>query len=86
MPLSKTLQRELEVAFSKTAQATWVRVLKYVILGYLMYCFWSSTLFWIILGIVLLLSLSVHFWYRYKTAAWTKSYGGWDYEQNKPKL
>jgi hypothetical protein len=56
-----------------------------MILGSLIYLFWESKLFWIILAIVLILALILHFWYRYKTNAWTKSFGGWDYEKNKPK-
>lgn len=82
MQLSKILRREYEVAFSKNAQPNWLRVLKYLVLLGFMYFFWSYTLFWIILAIVLILSLCVHFWYRYKTAAWTKSYGGWKHEEN----
>jgi hypothetical protein len=37
MSLSKTLKREPEVAFSKHAQPLWVRVLKYLVLGALIY-------------------------------------------------
>ena len=85
MALNKTIKRELEVAFSKHAQPVWLRVLKYIVLGCLLYFFWGEKLLWIILTVVLLLGLSLHFWYRYKTHGWTKSFGGWDFEKNKPK-
>lgn len=83
---SKTLKREFEVAFSKNAQPLLFRVLKYVVLICLISIFWRSRLFWVLLTLVLVLSLVVHVWYRYKTASWTKSYGGWDYEKNKSRL
>jgi len=83
---SKILKREFEVAFSKNAQPTALRVLKYVVLGSLIYFFWRSTIFWIILTVVLIMFLSLHFWYRFKTGGWTKSYGGWDYDKNKSKI
>jgi hypothetical protein len=84
--ISKILKREFEVAFSGNAQPMWLRVLKYVVLGCFIYFFWSNTLFWIILALVFILSLLLHFWYRFKTEDWTKSYGGWDYDKNKSKL
>jgi hypothetical protein len=86
LKFSKLLKREYEVAFSKNAQPIWLRVVKYLVLACSIYFFWRSTLFWIILAIVLFLSLALHFWYRYKTEGWTKSYGGWDYDKNRSKL
>ena len=77
---SKIVKRELEVAFSKNAQPTWLRVLKYVVLGCFIYFFWNSNLFWIILTVVFILSLLLHFWYRFKTEGWTKSYGGSEFD------
>ena len=86
MKLPKSLRREFEVAFSKTAQPAWLRVLKYAVLAGFIYFYWRSTTFWLILAVVLVLSLALHLWYRYKTAGWTKSFGGWDYGKNKSKL
>jgi len=85
MSFSKILKREYEVAFSKNAQPLWFRILKYVLLGCFIYFFWNSKLFWIILTIVFILSLSLHFWYRFKTHGWTRSYGGWDYDKNRSR-
>ena len=84
--MDRTFKRELEVAFSKHAQPVWFRISKYLVLGTALYFFWSSPLFWLILGVLLIIALLLHFWYRYKTQGWTKSYGLWSYEKNKSKL
>ncbi|MHB1278678.1 MAG: hypothetical protein ACYC1Q_09780 [Bacteroidia bacterium] len=84
MNFSKTTKREFEVAFSKHAQPVWFRIVKYLVLTCFIYFFWSSPYFWTILSVFFLLGLLLHLWYRYKTAGWTKSYGGWDYEKNRP--
>lgn len=86
MPVSKTIKREIEVAFSKHAQPAWFRIVKYILLITFLYFFWDSKLFWIIFAFFLVAAMVLHFWYRYKTKAWTKSYGLWDYEKNKSKL
>lgn len=85
MSFTKIIKREIEVAFSKHAQPVWFRIVKYVVLVSAFYFFWREKLFWIILLIVFVLGLVLHFWYRYKTQGWTKSYGLWKYEKNKPK-
>ena len=86
MPFNKTIRREIEVAFAKHAQPVWIRVLKYLILCIIIYLFWGTKWLWIILISLFGLSLLVHFWYRYKTNGWTKSYGKWDYEKNKSRI
>ena len=83
MAFNKVIRRELEVAFSKHSQPLWLRILKYILLVGMIWFFWESKLFWIILVIVLFLSLLLHFWYRYKTNGWTKTYGGWKYDKDK---
>ena len=83
---SKAIKREFEVAFSPNAQPVGFRIVKYIVLGVFIYFFWGHILFWPILSIAFALSLTLHFWYRIKTEAWTRSYGGWDYEKNKSKL
>lgn len=85
MAFSKTFKREIEVAFSKHSQPIWFRILKYILLAFSIYFFWRSKLLWIILLIVFVFAMLLHFWYRYKTHAWTKSYGLWKYDKNKPK-
>jgi hypothetical protein len=84
MPFNKTIKREIEVAFSKRSQPLWFRILKYLLLGGIVYFFWGSKLLWIILLILFAFSMILHFWFRYKTHGWTKSYGMWKYDKNKP--
>jgi len=83
MPLNKTIKRELEVAFSKQSQPVWFRILKYILLACLLYFFWGTRLLWIILLVLFIASLLLHFWYRYKTHGWTKTYGMWKHDKNK---
>ncbi len=84
MSFSKIVKRELEVAFSKQSQPVWFRILKYIVLGLVVYIFWGSQTLWIILIILFVLAMVMHFWYRYKTQGWTKSYGLWKHD--KPNL
>jgi hypothetical protein len=85
MSFSKTIKRELEVAFSKHSQPLGFRLAKYLVIIVLLYLLWGSKWLWIVFSGLSLMALAVHFWYRYKTDGWTKSYGKWDYEQNKPR-
>ena len=84
MSFKKTINREFEVAFSKNSQPIWFRVLKYILLGGVIYFFRESRWMWIILTALLVVALIVHFWVRYKTKGWTQSYGLWKYEKNMP--
>ena len=80
MPLNKIVKREFQVAFSKDAQPVWFRILKYMIIGSLMYFFWNTLFLWIFMIVLFILGLGLHMWYRYKTEGWTKSYGMWKYD------
>jgi len=86
MSFTKIIKREMEVAFSKHAQPVWLRVLKYILLGLFLYFFWGTKILWISLPILFVLALALHFWFRYKTRGWTKTYGPWKYDENKPGL
>ncbi len=77
MPLPPIIKRELEVAFSKDAQPVLFRIVKYVLLFILFYFLWGTELLWIILLSMVVVGTSLHFWFRYKTQGWTKSYGMW---------
>jgi hypothetical protein len=83
MSFNKIIKREIEVAFSKHAQPVWFRIVKYIVLGFIIYFFWGTRLLWIILLTIIVLSLFLHFWYRYKTNGWEKSYGLWKYDKSK---
>jgi hypothetical protein len=39
---NKMVRREMEVAFSKKAQPVWFRILKYILLGCILYFFWGA--------------------------------------------
>jgi len=83
MTLGKTIKREMEIAFSKHSQPIWFRVLKYILLGVILFFFWGTKLLWIILLVAFVFAMLLHFWYRYKTRGWTKSYGLWKHESER---
>jgi len=85
MSFKKALKREFEVAFSKNAQPAWFKIMKYAVLGVVIYLFRETKWLWIILAILFVIAMFIHFWVRYKTNGWTKSYGMWNYEKNKPR-
>jgi len=80
MSFNKSIKRELEVAFSKQSQPVWFRIAKYILLSFIIYFFWGTQLLWIILLVLFAFAMVLHFWYRYKTKGWTKSYGMWKHE------
>ena len=49
MKFSEAIKRELEVAFSKHSQPIWFRILKYIVLGLLIYFLWGTNALWIVL-------------------------------------
>ena len=80
MPLPSIVQREFEVAFSKGAQPVWFRIVKYILLGGMFYFLWGTKLLWLIFFSLITIGTALHFWFRYKTQGWTKSYGLWKHE------
>ena len=85
MSYRQLIARELEVAFSKNAQPVWFRLVKYLVIGAIFYRFWNTSTLWWVLGIGAGFGVLLHLWYRYRTKGWTQSYGGWNYEKNKPR-
>jgi len=81
MALNKIVKREFEVAFSKYSQPIWFRIMKYGVLGIVVYFFWGSRTLWIMLATFFVLALLLHFWYRYQTKGWTRSYGMWKHDK-----
>ena len=78
MPAGKTLKREVRVALSRRAQPVWFRVLKWIIALGVGVMLWRTPYFWpVILG-ALVLSLTLHFIWRWKTKGWTQPWGGWN--------
>ncbi|MEP7317515.1 MAG: hypothetical protein ABI921_02200 [Panacibacter sp.] len=84
MSIGKTIKREAEVALSKHSQPAWFRILKYVVLAFVIYFFWGTKTLWMLLLILFAFAMFLHFWYRYKTKGWTKSYGLWKYHNAHP--
>jgi hypothetical protein len=74
----KTIQRELQVAFSPRVQPQWFRVIKWSIIIAVIVRYRQRSWFPYTVGGTLLAALSLHFFYRYKTQAWTRPWGGWD--------
>jgi hypothetical protein len=72
----------MEVAFSKNAQPAFVRIIKYLILGVVIYLLWGTKILTVILTTLISVALAVHFWYRYKTEGWTKSFGRWKFDKD----
>ncbi len=76
--LISTLRRESRVALSRRAQPLWFRVTKWTLFLTLAVIFWRQPLFWqCVLGVAGL-GLGLHLFYRWKTRAWTRSWGGWN--------
>lgn len=73
------------MAFSRHAQPVWFRVVKYIALVSAIYLWWDSRYFWWCLAFLIVGSVILHLFYRYKTKGWTRSYGAWDYQKNQPK-
>ena len=69
---------ELRVACSKHAQPLWFRVLKWGLLLSLIYWLGPTRWFWPVMLVLLTISLALHFFYRWKTVAWTRPWGGWN--------
>jgi hypothetical protein len=85
-PLSSSLRREWRVAFSLRAQPFWFRVAKWTVFLGLAVVFWRQPFFWWCVLAAAGLGLGLHLFYRWKTRAWTRAWGGWnDFEAGRPR-
>ncbi len=76
--MNTVIRKEVRVALSKKAQPVWFRLLKWAVIIPVTLLMASRGYFWPwILG-ALAFSLSLHFFYRYKTKGWTRPYGLWN--------
>ena len=73
----RNFKREIEVAVSKHSQPVWFRITKWVLIIAHLYFFWGSEYLFPGFLVALVFSLALHFWYRYKTDGWKKSYVLW---------
>ena len=74
----KTIQRELQVAFSPRVQPWWFRVIKWSVIITAIVRYRQRRWFPYTVGGTLLAALSLHFFYRSKTQGWQRPWGGWD--------
>jgi hypothetical protein len=75
--MQNTIKRELRIAFSKKAQPVLFRVIKWIVItGGTALLFQTSFFRYWVIGLPLL-SLTIHFVYRWKTRGWTRPWGGW---------
>jgi hypothetical protein len=81
--MSKIIRRELEVMFSKRSQPIWFRIAKWLVIITICYFCWGMRWFWLGVVIAMILALTLHFWYRYKTNGWTKSFRGWKLDKDE---
>ena len=76
--LTIAIRRECRVAFSRHGQPVWFRILKWGLALPLVWWVWRTAWFWETLAGMTMLGLVVHFLYRWKTAGWTRPWGGWN--------
>jgi hypothetical protein len=77
MSAGNVLKREMRVALSPRAQPVWFRVLKWAIIITAVVVFRRAPSFqWFVLGAVVV-SLTLHFFWRWKTRGWTRPWFGW---------
>ena len=75
--MKETIKKELKVMFSKDTQPLWFRIPKLIVYPGLAYLMYGTKWFWVwVIGIPIAGSI-MHFIYRWKTKAWTKSWGRW---------
>jgi hypothetical protein len=72
------IRREIRVALSLKAQPVWFRVLKWGIVLPLMIWLWHTRWFWPVILALFMAGLALHFFFRWKTHAWTRPWGVWD--------
>jgi hypothetical protein len=80
------VRRELRVAFSLKAQPVWFRILKWAaLIAFIVRCH-AAPWFWPVMAACSVAAFSLHFFYRWKTRAWSQPWGGWDDVQSADGL
>ncbi len=79
--IKKTLLREFKVAFSLKTQPLYFRVAKWLIIMAVVFLLRRVIHPALLLGILTTAGLMLHFYIRFKTDGWKKSYGGWKYDE-----
>ena len=78
MSLRDAVALELRVALSRTAQPTWVRILKWTVIVSAVVYFRRAPYFWWCVGGISVLAVSLHLLWRTKTRRWTQPWRGWN--------
>ncbi len=78
MSARDSIEREVRVAFSRTAQPIWFRILKWIVVLGVSAILWRTPYFWVWLVAALGLGLTIHLIWRWKTKGWTQPWRGWD--------
>ena len=78
MSVSQQFKREARVALSLKAQPVWFRVTKWLVAIAAGVWLWRTPYFWACAIAALVLSLSLHLFWRWKTKGWTRPWGGWN--------
>jgi hypothetical protein len=73
-----TIQRELQVAFSPRAQPWWFRFIKWSVLIVATARYRKRRWFPYVSAVAVLVGISLHLFYRWKTQGWKQAWGGWD--------
>ena len=78
MSIGSSAKRELRVALSPRAQPLWFRLLKCAVIITVCVRYWRRPTFWWWMASALVVALTVHLIWRWKTRGWTRPWGGWD--------
>jgi hypothetical protein len=78
MSAGSILKREARVAFSRRAQPTWFRALKWIVILVAAAFLWRRAHFWWWVVGAFVASLMLHLVWRWKTKGWTQPWGGWN--------
>ncbi len=76
--LLQELRRELRVAFSRKAQPLWFRISKWTVAFIVFVMTYDLPYFWAYLLGGLIGGVLLHLFWRWKTCAWTRPWGGWN--------
>ena len=74
----KTMQREVQVAFSPRGQPWWFRLIKWSVFITITARYRQRRWFPYAVCLALTGGIALHLFYRWKTHGWTRPWGGWD--------
>lgn len=78
MSVRDALATKARVAFSRSAQPHWFRVVKWIVIIAVVRYLWDRPSFWWWIGGVSVLAITLQLVWRVKTHTWTRAWGGWD--------